>query len=227
MGRPTRATPGGWVYHVLNRGNARLSIFEQPGDYQAFERILEQGIERFETRLLAYCLMPNHWHCVVWPRKDRELSQFIGWVTLTHTQRWHAHHGTAGTGHVYQGRFKSFPIQEDDHFYSVCRYVERNALRAKLVKQAEAWRWGSLWRVTHGDAASRRMISAWPVSRPRLWRDWVNEPQSQAELTALRRSVMRGNPFGEDSWTDKAAARLGLETTLRPRGRPRKVDEPK
>jgi putative transposase len=96
-------------------------------------------------RLLSYCLMPNHWHLVLWPRADGELSDFGHWLTLTHTQRWHAHYHNVGTGHLYQGRFKSFPVARDEHFLQLCRYVERNPLRAGLVRRAEAWQWGSLW----------------------------------------------------------------------------------
>ena len=117
-----------------------MTIFEKEEDYEAFERVLQEAVERVEMRLLAYCLMPNHWHLVAWPREDKELSRFTGWLTLTHTQRWHAHRGTTGTGHLYQGRFKSFPVQSDAHFLTVCRYVERNALRANLVACAEDWR---------------------------------------------------------------------------------------
>src|SRR5438046_6919652 len=144
MGRAHRAAEGGYVYHVLNRANARLSIFEDAGDYEAFENVLSQAVERTATRLLAYCVMPNHWHLIVWLRKEGELSRFVGWLTLTHTQRWHAHRHSTGSGHVYQGRFKSFPIQGDEHFLTACRYVERNALRANLVKRAEDWTWSSL-----------------------------------------------------------------------------------
>ena len=148
------------VYHVLNRANARVRIVEKDEDYEAFERVLQEAVERTQTRLLAYCVMPNHWHLVVWPHDDGELSRFMGWLTLTHTQRWHAHRRNAGSGHGYQGRFKSFPLQDDEHFYTVCRYVERNALRAKLVKRAEDWRWGSL---TVGSRGRRR--SCWPLGR--------------------------------------------------------------
>ena len=138
MGRPLRAAEGGYVYHVLNRANARMTIFADDGDYEAFERVLVEAVERTGTRLLSYSVMPNHWHLVVWPRKDGELSRFVGWLTLTHTQRWHAHRHSTGSGHVYQGRFKSFPVAEDEHFFTLTRYVERNALRANLVKRAEA-----------------------------------------------------------------------------------------
>ncbi|MEO8497102.1 MAG: transposase, partial [Planctomycetota bacterium] len=124
------AADGGLVYHVLNRANAKMPIFEKQGDSEAFEQVLEQAVERFEMRLLAYCLLNNHWHLVVWPREDGELSRLVGWLTLTHTQRWHAHRHSTGSGHVYQGRFKSFPVQDDEHFLTVCRYVERNAQRA-------------------------------------------------------------------------------------------------
>lgn len=140
MPRPKRADQAGAIYHALNRGNARAKLFEKPEDYDAFERILGEGLARYPCLLLAYCLMPNHWHLVVRPTEDGGMSNLIRWVTLTHTQRLHAHRHTAGQGHVYQGRFKSFPVQDDDHFLVVCRYVERNALRAGLVDRAEHWR---------------------------------------------------------------------------------------
>ena len=166
--------------------------------------------------------MPNHWHLVVWPQEDGELSRFTGWLTLTHTQRWHAHRQSTGSGHVYQGRFKSFPVQDDDHFYTVCRYVERNALRANLVKRAEDWRWGSLYRWKPGATKEKSLLTAWPLPRRPGWVEHVNAPHTEAELSALRRSVQRGCPFGESSWGDRMVRRLGLESTLRPRGRPKK-----
>ena len=142
MGRPLRVAAGGDVYHVLNRANARLRVFHKDGDYVAFERVLAEALDHVPgMRLLSYCLMPNHWHLLVWPRADGELSDFGHYLTLTHTQRWHAHYHHAGTGHLYQGRFKSFPIEADNHFLSVCRYVERNALRSRPIERAEAWRW--------------------------------------------------------------------------------------
>ncbi len=222
MGRSKRAADGGLIYHVLNRSNARLTIFEKESDYEAFEKILEEAVEKYGTQLLAYCIMPNHWHLVLLPNQDGELSAFTGWLTLTHTQRWHAHRHSAGQGHVYQGRFKSFPIQDSEHFLTVCRYVERNALRANLVPRAEDWRWGSLWRWSKGTHSDKALISPWPVRRTPHWMDYVNEPQTENELAAIRKSVRRGCPMGDESWSKKIVARLGLESTLRPQGRPRK-----
>ena len=157
--RPRVAT-GNYVYHVLNRAVGRNTIFESHEDYLAFLKVLGQVRDQAECRLLSFCVMPNHWHLVVWPMGDNDLSEYMRWLTVTHTQRWHANHGTAGTGPLYQGRFKSFPVQADDHFYDVCRYVERNALRAKLVRKAENWRW-----VVCGNERIRPVTSLWIAGR--------------------------------------------------------------
>ena len=222
MPRSARHAPGGFVYHALNRAVARLPLFEKEADYQALDRVLEEAQERFPTRILAYAVMPNHWHFVLWPREDDELTAFLRWFTHTHTMRWHAHHKTSGTGHLYQGRFKSFPVQSDDHLYSVLRYVERNPLRANLVNRAEDWRWSSLWRRRFGSAEEQSLLSKWPVSRPSHWLRYVNRPQRQSEVEALRQCIQRGTPYGGTRWMKNTAVRLGLEFTLRPRGRPRK-----
>jgi putative transposase len=222
MGRPKRAADGGLVYHVLNRANARMTIFEHDGDYEAFEQVLQEAVDRTKTRLLAYCVMPNHWHLVVWPKKDGELSKFTGWMTLTHTQRWHAYRQSTGSGHLYQGRFKSFPVQDDDHFLTVCRYVERNALRANLVQRAEDWRWSSLHRWLSASPKEKSLLTSWPLARRPGWIEYVNTPLTEAELAAVRRSVLRGCPFGNEPWSGRMVRKLGLHSTLRPQGRPKK-----
>ncbi len=137
MPRNPRVAPPGFAYHVLNRAVGHARLFRSKKDYAAFERVLGEARERFATPLLAWCVMPNHWHLVLWPQKVGELSEFMRWLTVTHTQRWHASHRTSGTGPLYQGRFKSFPIEQDDHLLTVVRYVERNALRASLVTRAK------------------------------------------------------------------------------------------
>jgi putative transposase len=221
MPRRPRLAAGDLAYHVLNRRVGRIPLFEKAADYVAFERILAEAVERTGIRIAAYCLMPNHWHLLLWPPRDGELSEMLRWITVTHTQRWHAHRHTAGTGPVYQGRFKSFPMQTDEHFLTVARSVERNALRAKVVDRAEAWQWSSLWRRVQGKATLTAWLSAWPVERPPGWVARVNRHETASDLVALRLSVQRGRPFGEETWVQRMTKRFGLESTVRPRGRPK------
>jgi putative transposase len=222
MARRRRCSDAGYVYHVLNRAVGRATLFNKDGDYAAFETVLYEAWERTAMRQLCYVLMPNHWHVVVWPQQDGLLSTWAQWLTVTHVRRWHAHHHTEGTGPVYQGRFKSFPIQQDDHYVTVCRYVERNPLRANLVQRAEQWRWSSLFHRFH--ATQVPWLSVGPFPWPPHWSEHVNGVETEGELLALRQSVVRGAPFGEACWQAQTARDLGLESALRPKGRPRKKD---
>ena len=207
---------------MINRAVARLTLFEKQEDYEAFKRVLRLAHERVNLGILAYCVMPNHWHFVVHPETDTQVTDFFRWLTHTHTMRWHAHYHTEGTGHLYQGRFKTFPIEEDEHLLSVLRYVERNALQASLVERAEDWKYGSLWRIVHGNDDSRSLLSDWSIARPRTWRAMVNRPQNQKELDAIRKCVRKGSPYGSDRFVTQASTRLKLKHTLRERGRPLK-----
>jgi REP-associated tyrosine transposase len=218
MPRTARASAAGICYHVLNRGNGRAEVFHKEGDYAAFVDLLAAANERLPLRILGYVLMPNHFHLVLWPRAAGDLSRWMQWLLTSHVRRYHRHYHSSG--HVWQGRFKAFPIEQDKHLITVLRYVERNPLRANLVERAEDWTWSSLaWREKGKRPA---MLAKWPVTCPRNWIEHVNTPQTEAELQALQRSVDRGSPFGNDRWQRRVANRLGLESTLRPRGRPRK-----
>ena len=221
MPRRTRFATGGYVYHVLNRAAGRQTIFDTDGDYVAFQRVIEEARRHVPMRLLSYIIMPNHWHLVLWPIGDDDLSDYMQWLTMTHTQRWYAFHETSGTGPLYQGRFKSFPVEEDEHFLTVCRYVERNALRANLASRAELWHWSSLWQRVNERADMT--LDAWPVPPFPGWVDHVNSVVTEAELAAVRSAVRRGSPFGRAAWRQRTAANLGLQSTLRPLGRPRRA----
>jgi len=220
MARRLRIAPGGIVYHVLNRANARGGIFHDSADYAAFERILAESLNRLPLELFAYCLMPNHWHLLLRPNADGDLSEFMRWLTVTHTQRWHAHRHTEGSGHLYQGRFKSFPVESDHHFLTVCRYIERNALRAGLAPRAENWRWSSLWRREHEQTCG--MLSPWPVPEPTDWLSLVNRPQNPAEEEELRGCIAKGRPYGSEDFQSWTAEMLQLESSFRGRGQPAK-----
>jgi putative transposase len=211
------------VFHVLNRGVGRMQLFFKEKDFAAFEGLLEQTSESRPIRICAYCLMPNHWHLVLWPQGDGDLAGFMQQLTTKHVRRWQLYRGKVGYGHVYQSRYRSFPVEEEGYFYQVVRYVERNALRAGLVDRAEAWKWSSLWRRTAGTSQQRELLGDWPLAPPNDWCRFVNQPQTEAEVEAIRRSVARGQPYGGESWVQHAAKRLGLESTLRAPHRPRKV----
>ena len=229
MARPRRKVVAGGYYHVLNRGNGRARLFHKEQDFVAFMAVLAEGLDRYPLDVLCYCLMGNHWHLVLRPRTPAALADLMRWVGVTHVRRHHEHYHTRGGGHLYQGRFKSFPIQDDSHFLSVCRYVEANPLRAGLVEKAEAWPYSSL-RQRAGDGPAANLdpplrLAEWPVRRPADWLAKVNRPIPEEQLQRLRESVGRGRPFGDDRWVARTAALLGLGNTLRQPGRPRKSPE--
>jgi putative transposase len=245
MSRTARSAPRGLVYHVLNRSVGKMKMFRRDADFDAFERIIVEAHERHPLRLLDYCIMPTHWHFVVWPEKEGEMTNFFRWLAHTHAMRWRVAHNTVGYGHFYQDRFKSFVVKRDNHFLTLCRYVERNALTAGLVERAEQWRYGGLYAraaqatatatATAAAAAAAAaaatasaphpigaLLSEWPIHRPDNWTELVNRPMTQKELERVRLSMARGQPLGPDDWTRRTAARLNLQHTLRREGRPTK-----
>ncbi len=226
MPRVARATPGGFVCHVLNRTVAGLPLFRKEADFEAFQRIMIESHDRYHLRILAWCLMRNHWHFVVWPREEGEVTAFFRWLSHTHAMRWHVAHNTVGRGHLYQGRFKTFPVEEDNHFYTLCRYVERNALNAQAVARAEDWRWGSLWAWRQGGEPLKRLLSDWPLPRPRNWTALVNQALRDEETQRVQISIARNRPLGTEHWQEAQAKRLGLRHTLRSEGRPKKASKP-
>ena len=204
MARAPRLITANECYHVINRGNQKARIFHNSSDYSAFLAYMREAQERLELPLLAVCLMPNHVHFVVRPRQDEDIASWISWLFTTHVRRHHRKYGT--TGRLWQGRFKSCLIQQDQHLLTVLRYVERNALAKDLVARAEDWRWGSLsWR---GSGDSPLTLTPAPIDLPTWSAEFVNQPMTSAELRAVRES---GLP--------PTSVRLG---GMGGRGRPRK-----
>ncbi len=217
MPRTARAIVADCCYHVLNRGNKKARIFHAPDDYAQFQALIVRAQDRLELPILAACLMPNHVHLVVQPRAASDLAKWMHWVFTTHVRWHHAKYET--TGRLWQGRFKAFAIQADQHLLTVMRYVERNALRAKLVDRAEDWQWGSLaWRRSRGGL----VLAQPPAPLPAYWRQLVNEPQTAAEIAEIRTCVNRQRPFGAEEWVATQAKALGVDQSLAPIGRPRK-----
>ena len=210
------------VFHVLNRGVGRMELFSKEKDYAAFESLLEQTRESRPMRICAYCLMPNHWHFVLWPERDGDLAAFMQQLTTKHVRRWQLHRRRVGYGHVYQSRYKSFPVEEEEYFYQLVRYVERNALRAAWSSEPRLAVVQPLAAdVGHAGAKATAQCLAGGLSA-RL----VQIGQRTANRGGGGRDSSlcgRGQPYGGEDWVRRTADQLGLESTLRAPHRPRKV----
>jgi putative transposase len=207
----------------MNRGVRRLRLFDGRDDYELFIRCLLRSLERESIRLYAFCVMPNHFHLVLGPEHDGQLARFMQILTGSHSHAWHRAHQAAGGGALYRGRYHACPVQTDVHFLTVCRYVERNALRAGLVKRAEAWPWGSASRYCNDCNAVP--LSTWPILQPSEWLTALNTGEARAEVADIRRCTSRGLPLGDRDWQALAIRDLALQSKVRPRGRPRSSSE--
>ncbi len=253
MPRVARGLADNQVYHILNRGNGRQEVFHKPEDFAAFVRLIAEAKRKYPIQIMAYCLMTNHFHLLVKTGEGSDLGKWMQWLMTSHVRRYHRHYGSSG--HVWQGRFKSFPVQDDDHLLTVVRYVEGNPVRAGMVKSAKDWAWSShRENVAYGTGSQRvpvpldaetesgqgagtgqapfgRQMEPVPVvdsgliRLPPRWTDYVDTPMTGNELKSFQRSVDRQTPFGDRTWQEGICRTLGLESTLRPLGRPKKTPE--
>jgi putative transposase len=219
MPRHPRVSPDGFVQHVLNRGDHRETIFHKPGDFRAFLALLTEATHRVAIRILAYCIMRNHFHLVVWPYKGADLPAFMQILMNLHIQRYLRHYRPSSPGHIYQGRYTNSIVQSDHHVLRVMRYVEANGLSAGLVRRAEHYRWSSASH--HVSDPGRPQLTEGPVPKPADWLTYVNRPRSMNEATEIQRAARRGAPYGSEEWVTDVADRYDLRHTLRSRGRPR------
>jgi putative transposase len=218
MPRRPRTATAGLVFHVMNRAARRLALFEQESDYALFIETLAEAHDRIPLRILSYVVMPNHWHLALWPDEDDQMPRFMAWLTGTHAHRWHLRRCSAGSGTIYQGRYKAIPVKDDYHFLVVCRYVERNPVKAGLVDDVADWPWSSVGTRARPIGPA---LGEWPVARPDDWVAYVNAPELPGEFRDLREAMRSGVPFGPPDWRDATASRLDWHRGLRPPGRPR------
>ncbi|HYA13120.1 MAG TPA: transposase [Syntrophales bacterium] len=221
MPRIARGLGDNCVYHVLNRGNGRGDVFHSSRDYEASLEIVKDAKDRYAVGILAYCLMPNHFHMVLVPERGEYLSKWMQWVMTSHVRKYHRQYG--GSGHVWQGRYKSFLVQSDSHLLTVLGYIEGNPVRANIVGSAKAWRWSS--HRENAGIVKKSLVDELPLELPQEWSRYVDEPLTEGEMEKLRISVNRQAPYGESAWQRKVCAALGLESTMRRRGRPCKSEK--
>lgn len=219
MSRHRRVSPDGFVQHVINRGDHREAIFHKPADFRAFLAIVAEVAYQIPMRILAYCIMRNHFHLLLWPHAGTDLPVFMQRLMNTHITRYLRHYRPASPGHIYQGRYKNPLVETDASIVTVAKYIESNALSAGMVKRAEHYRWSSA-SPERADAG-RPVLADWPVSKPADWLNFLNTPTPADDIKRLQRSVRRGSPFGSDAWTLATIKKFGLEHTVRSTGRPR------
>ena len=219
MPRRLRRGLQGAAFHVMNRAVRKTVLFEKDGDFEAFISVVLESLRLFRIAIIAFELMPNHWHFVITCDRIEEVSDWMHWVAGTHANRWNGAHGTRGSGAVYQGRFKAVPIQRGLSLIRVCRYVERNALRKGFVTAAEKWTWSSLYSVCNN--CDLIPLAEWPIPKPANWLEIVNSDETPQELDDLRLCIRRNRPIGDSDWQQAVAPFMGQ--SMRGKGRPKKM----
>jgi putative transposase len=217
MARPLRVIPVGLVVHAFNRGNELRRLFLDRTDYRRFVDLLSEGCRKFRVTVIAYCLMPTHWHLVLTPLADGAVSAYLHWVTTKHSLQLRKRSGTVGRGHVYQGRFHAIPVQQSRYYFNLLDYVESNARRGGLAARSEEWEWSSAHERIHGG----KLLRPGPLPLPADWLERINTQQTQEMLDGIRTAIRAKRPYGTGAWVEATASELGLQSTLRTRGRPR------
>jgi putative transposase len=219
MPRHGRCLLDGAFYHILNRGNAKQQVFFDKQDYLHFLESVSLALKKHPVDVLAYCLMPNHFHFVVRAKQADNLSKWVHLLMTRHIQNHKKKYES--TGHIWQGRYKDFIIQDEYHLLIVLRYVEANALRAGLVNSSVKWKWSSQFE---RDREANYLLNNNIVELPENWQEFVDAPLSEEEAVKLMRSLERQAPFGRDEWIERTAKEHGLEHRIRPRGRQRHAE---
>ena len=222
MPRHPRCSPDGYVQHVINRGDHRETLFHKRSDFAAFIALMAETARRIPMRVLAYCIMKNHFHLLLWPHRGIELPEYMQVLMNLHIQRYLKHYPPASPGHIYQGRYRNVIVQNGHHVLTVARYIEANPLKAGIVERAEDYEWSSAW--PHSEGIDRPVLEPGAIERSAAWRTFVNEPMSAETIQGLEHSIRKGLPIGSPEWKNRVVAQFGLQYVTREPGRPRVYD---
>src|ERR1051326_461122 len=213
MPRRARVSPTGFVQHVLNRGDHRETLFHKPADFLDFLHAVADTASRVAMRILAYCIMRNHFHFVVWPYEGADLSKFMHLLMCIHIRRYLRHYPPVSPGHLYQDRYTNVIVEPGASVLQVNRYVEANALTAGIVERAEDYPWTSASPEALAD--DRPVLAEWPIERPSNWSMLLNLLTAATERQRIQRCASRGAPYGSPTWTESIVKALNLEHTVR------------
>ena len=219
MPRHARISPDGFFQHVINRGDHREDIFHKAADFAAFLALMTEAAWRVPMRIIAYCIMRNHFHLLLWPYHGSDVSAYMQILMNLHIQRYVRHYPPSSPGHIYQGRYRNVLVQGGPDLWKVARYVEANPVAAHIVRRAEDYKWSSAWR--WASRPGRPALHPEPIVHSREWLEFVNEPLGVDIVASIEHAVRKGLPIGDEEWVRRVVADHGLQHTTRGRGRPR------
>lgn len=215
-------------HHIIQRGHNRQTVFVQDEDYQYYLENLVECKQEFNCRVYAWCLMTNHVHLILQPGNDTEgLSRLM--KRLAGRQTRCVNRLERRTGSLWEGRFKSSPIETEAYLLACCRYIELNPVRARMVASPEDYPWSS-YRMKTGLQAPRGLdfdrcylgLGSTQQQRESRYKAWVQADVSGSELRHIRESLQYGHPTGGDRFRNEIEEKLGIRLALNKRGRPRK-----
>jgi len=219
MPRVARALADEQTYHIINRGNRRTNVFHDKYDFLKMLELLQMASDKYEVDIYSYCLMNNHYHLVVYTKYGESLSACMQWLGTSYVRYYNKKYKVSG--HLWQGRYKSFIVQKDEYLLTLMKYVERNPLRAKIEKDAFLYTYSST--KARVEKSENSFISNPPIDLPIDWLGFINEKQSKLDIDMIHNSIERQAPLGNEVWQKEVSMLYGMESSLNPRGRPRKI----
>jgi putative transposase len=220
MPRIARGLADNQIYHVINRGNRRETIFHDSYDYDKFLKLIKEAKDLYQIKIYAYCLMPNHYHLVIYTKVAESLSLSMHKINSSYVRYYNQRYKVSG--HLWQGRYKSFIVQEEAYLLTLLRYVEANPLRAKIVKDCIAYKYSSA--KIRIEEIEDSILDGSPINLPENWNEYINNKESKSNLGAIKNSLDRQAPLGDENWCYRVSKKYGLESTITPRGRPMKKE---
>jgi len=224
MPRLARMVIPGVPHHITQRGNNRQDVFFVEDDRRVYLSLLQEQSRRYGLQLLGYCLMSNHVHLIATPARDDSLAKAVGRGHWLYTQYVNRLHGRSG--HLWQNRFYSCALDEE-HLVLAMAYIERNPVRAKIVRQAWRYHWSSAAAHVSGRDESGVLDPTWSknfLSGPD-WREFLTRPEDDQTRAGFRLHTSRGRPLASDAFLSKVEKTLGRRLRPLPVGRPRKESE--
>ena len=225
MPRQARTVFAGVPHHITQRGNRREDVFFTDEDRETYLEWLKDYCSKHKVEILAYCLMTNHIHLIALPKTETGLQSVLKPLHMRYAQRFNRQRNWKG--HVWQGRYFSSPLDEQ-YLWAAIRYVERNPVRARMVRKAENYAWSSAKSHCTGIPDSVLTRSAfWQKQFESIgdWSAWLSEGDNESELSIIRRNIEKGLPCGSESFIKKLERKAGKVLQYRPLGRPRKVED--